>query len=869
LQIALIIAAAIACERLDSEAPTPGPDNPVDQYSRGRQYLYGPDLPKNETRAAHWFRKAAEAGHADAQFELGMLYAKGMGVPENQTEATRWLRGAAEQGHARAAWEMSRRYAEGTGVPKSATDEATWVQRAADLGSIRAMFVLGNKHRRGAGVPRDLVPAHMWFNLARALGSADARPVLRQLEAKLTPEQIAQAQRLAREWWAQHRAPAAPLPETVEDRFALGMAYATGKGVPQDDDYALVWLRKAAEGGHVDAQRELAVRLARGRGAPADDAEAVSWLRRAAEQGDAEASLLLGLRNRDGRGVPADAVRAHLWLSLAARAGNREAARALAQLEKKLSAEQIAAAERLAAERAAVQERNTPEPWLFEILDEMGHPTPVRVSLWDEVGKPLYPRDRSGYVDPFGAPYFYVDGRFRLPGEHPTVRIRVQKGFEYRVVDERLDRADGPARLRLERVFDMRKRGYYSGDGHLHPNFGEPRFHLGNRTLVEWMKAEDLNVANLLAANLWTARIFLEDRVTGKVERESEPDFILRVSEEYRSSVYGHMSVYGVRQLSDPVFTGFRNTSYPYDFPTNYEAARKYADAGALPSYAHLRPPPSFDAPGGIPAYAWECPVDVALGVLHAVEIQGYAVVTRLARPVWEHLMSAGFDVVVTAGTDAYLGQPTAGVMGFARSYVDMGDQALSYEAWSERLGQGRGFTSNGPLVFLSADGKTPGDTLSLEPGETRSVGVEVVVDSVFPWDQVSVRSNQQDALVFRSDAAHPAHQEFRGRLMLSGPAWIYARVSGGPVHELVSGDAEYSDPIEAITNAIWVARGNEKRRDAASLEYFVRWVEDNLAVLEKRNNYGSLENREIVRKTFLRALEIFERRLAEAREAA
>ena len=247
--IVLVLAAALACERPDPEAPTPSSRGAVEQYLRGRQYLYGPDLPKNEARAAHWFRKAAEGGHAAAQFELGMLYARGIGVPENQTEATRWLRGAAEQGHAKAAWEMSRRYAEGRGVPKSDTDQTAWVQRAADLGNLRAMFVLGAKHRDGAGVPRDAARAHMWFNVARALGSADARPLLSQLEAKLAPKRIAEAQRLAREWWAEHRAPAAQPPATAADRFALGMAYATGEGVPQDDDYALEWLRKAAEGG--------------------------------------------------------------------------------------------------------------------------------------------------------------------------------------------------------------------------------------------------------------------------------------------------------------------------------------------------------------------------------------------------------------------------------------------------------------------------------------------------------------------------------------------------------------------------------------------------------------------------------------------
>jgi len=59
-----------------------------------------------------------------------------------------------------------------------------------------------------------------------------------------------------------------------------------------------------------------------------------------------------------------------------------------------------------------------------------------------------------------------------------------------------------------------------------------------------------------------------------------------------------------------------------------------------------------------------------------------------------------------------------------------------------------------------------------------------------------------------------------------------------------------------------------EKRRHAASREYFIRWVEDNLSALERRNNYGSLENREVVRGTFMRGLEVFERLLAEARES-
>ena len=59
-------------------------------------------------------------------------------------------------------------------------------------------------YANGRGVPRDYVAAHMWFNLAGAQSSGDQRDEVAKardgVEAKMTPEQIAEAQRLAREW---------------------------------------------------------------------------------------------------------------------------------------------------------------------------------------------------------------------------------------------------------------------------------------------------------------------------------------------------------------------------------------------------------------------------------------------------------------------------------------------------------------------------------------------------------------------------------------------------------------------------------------------------------------------------------------------
>jgi TPR repeat protein len=111
-----------------------------------------------------WWRKAASQGDAGAQYNLGVMYAKGDGVPQDDATAVTYYRKAADQGHATA---------------------------ENDLGIMYA---------KGRGVPQDYVLAHMWFNLSEARGDQIAVKN-RDLVARLmTPAQIAEAQKLAREW---------------------------------------------------------------------------------------------------------------------------------------------------------------------------------------------------------------------------------------------------------------------------------------------------------------------------------------------------------------------------------------------------------------------------------------------------------------------------------------------------------------------------------------------------------------------------------------------------------------------------------------------------------------------------------------------
>jgi hypothetical protein len=91
-------------------------------------------------------------------------------------------------------------FAKGQGVPQKYPEAVKWYTRAADQGFADAQFNLGSLYYEGQAVPQDYVRAHMWFNLSAAQGMQDAATVRDTLARLMTPAQIAEAQKLAREW---------------------------------------------------------------------------------------------------------------------------------------------------------------------------------------------------------------------------------------------------------------------------------------------------------------------------------------------------------------------------------------------------------------------------------------------------------------------------------------------------------------------------------------------------------------------------------------------------------------------------------------------------------------------------------------------
>ena len=76
------------------------------------------EFPRTSAQAAAWYRKAADQGHAVAQYNLGVLYRDGEGVPKDLAQAVAWFRKAADQGNAAAQNNLGVLYANGEGVPE-------------------------------------------------------------------------------------------------------------------------------------------------------------------------------------------------------------------------------------------------------------------------------------------------------------------------------------------------------------------------------------------------------------------------------------------------------------------------------------------------------------------------------------------------------------------------------------------------------------------------------------------------------------------------------------------------------------------------------------------------------------------------------
>ncbi len=138
------------------------------------------------------YLQKAEAGDAEAQFDVARSYQTGMGVPPNYARAGDWLKKAAEQGLEKAQVALGNAYDLGMGVPMDDEASVRWWQKAARRGNVSALKSLAYAYFEGRGVDKSYLNSYvLWQQLP--VDDEEAQDAIQALRRGMSDELIAKA----------------------------------------------------------------------------------------------------------------------------------------------------------------------------------------------------------------------------------------------------------------------------------------------------------------------------------------------------------------------------------------------------------------------------------------------------------------------------------------------------------------------------------------------------------------------------------------------------------------------------------------------------------------------------------------------------
>ena len=364
--------------------------------------------------------------------------------------------------------------------------------------------------------------------------------------------------------------------------------------------------------------------------------------------------------------------------------------------------------------------------------------------------------------------------------------------------------APGQSRLdlRIDRWVDLRSLGWVTADTHVH--FISPQ--------TAWLEgqAEGVNVVNLLASQ-W-GRLFTNVGDIAGSPGVVQDDTIVYVGTENRNHMLGHMSMLGTQGLPVyPMCGGGPSESWvgDPDFYSLVDWARENRRRGGLVIRPHF-PWVGFT----------EDPVPIIQGLVDALEIGiGPDSILEFATQEWYRYLNCGCKVAVVGGTDKMSARQALGAIR-TYAYIGSGD-GLTYDAWKKAVREGKTFSTSGPLLSLTVDGKSIGDTIAMPAGGGR-VEIAAEAKAFHPLQSLEIVYNGEVV------ASRTADQDDRmlalsERLSVPGSGWIAARCKGVACQPIWQ---------RAHTSPIYVNCGNRRIFDGPAAEHMLALVEGGIEYL-------------------------------------
>ncbi len=471
----------------------------------------------------------------------------------------------------------------------------------------------------------------------------------------------------------------------------------------------------------------------------------------------------------------------------------------------------------------------------------VGCADPARFYLDESGGKSWAPDGASVYAQR-GERHFVVRNGFEIDLPAGSYTLVVERGPEYRPFRTTIDGRTGKdvtVQVALSRWINMNGLGWYSGDLHNHRR-------LEDMPLL--LLAEDLNLAPTLTDWIWDDRPRSAPPQTGEAIRVVDSTHAFSVLDkevERLKDGPGAVDLLGLR------------SRIPFDgyllHPTNDVFARQahaqggwvdaekivWRDAAALVALGHIdfagivnnhfnrqdvetetdswgmipKSRPEFKTPAGMPLWAME---------------------------VYYRFLNCGFRLPVSAGSASGV---KAAPLGYCRTYVKL-DGPFEYDRWFRSLKSGHSMATNGPMVFLTVDGKGPGELLRLSNNGRRRVRIKAEVSSQKAMDRLEVIFKGRTIRTVRGAGKLAA--DFTVDAGETG--WFAARAFEKPDHTIRF----------AHTSPVYVEVGGQTGAVREDAQFFIDWIDREIAFYRELPGFREPAHRKNLLALFTAARQVY-----------
>ena len=466
----------------------------------------------------------------------------------------------------------------------------------------------------------------------------------------------------------------------------------------------------------------------------------------------------------------------------------------------------------------------------LRVLGPNESPTAARVHLTASDGRAYTPNGEfHRVVSPGEQHYFHTDGSETLTVPAGSVHVEAIKGFEFQPPRTTLNvpaQGTASATLRLERIADPTERGWYSGETHAHDLHGG-RWGLTHEHFFQQLRAEDVHLTHALIHRDGSRLMGRWEDLTGEPHPLSTDRHILQYGEEFRGS-RGHVGLLGIEEYIMPFLGGSGGTAYSAEV-LNARYLDEARAQGGTGGYMHPYWNPVNEPQDG--AFS-EIPLDVALQKGSFYDVLCIPYDARDNAEMYYRFLNSGFQIAATGGSDNFADVWRDPPAGTDRAYARVNGE-FTVESWIDAVKAGRTVATNGPLLFMTVDGRAPGAEINLTGETAKTLRVKGKVASIVPLNTVEILRNGE---VIHTIDARAKEQQFTFSVPVdvAENGWIAVRAIG-PSHRYITDTYAF-----AQTTPVYVLRNGERYTSAEDARFLRKTVEALWQSVKERGQWHS-----------------------------